>query len=610
MKKLIIFLLCVAVLGGGGYFGVKKYKDSKQEKVVVDVVPVSLMMMPSDYFDYSYNYMDGEIVSSNTQRVYIDTEKLVKKVYVEEGQEVKKGDPILEYDMTVVELELAQKENAVKIAEQDIKMAKKELEKIRNYKPSEDAPQPPEPDYPDFPDDFPDDSIPDDSSLPDDIDPDTPDGPPEQLITDVIKPAFIPAEGTGTAEMPFIINCTEETEVSREFMIRIASEKKCAEICVYDEAFRYLFKWIIVPEENAEAEMPESWKVCDGITIDEDGNASIDTDVKHYGKLSFTHPTTQKKEDESSLPEDENSMPEIPEEEPEDYYYDDYNPDDYYIDPDSTDYMYSRDTIKQMISEKEDEIKQLEIELKSAKFELKTAKKRKVDGKLYAELDGVVKKIGKASGDENTDEEESEEEDPYEEPSPDDRAFAVIQGEGGTEVVCEVSELNLPNIQIGDTMTLTSWDSDGTGIAEVTKIDDEPKRYNARSWGENPNNSSYLVHAKIIEGEEYFSFNGWVDISLDKKSNDTKSDSNSVYLPIHYVRQEGGDYYIMKADEDGRLKKQYVKVGQIMYGFAIEIKGGLSSKDKICFPFGKEVKEGTKTRETTEILEPENMDIF
>jgi hypothetical protein len=47
-----------------------------------------------------------------------------------------------------------------------------------------------------------------------------------------------------------------------------------------------------------------------------------------------------------------------------------------------------------------------------------------------------------------------------------------------------------------------------------------------------------------------------------------------------------------------------------MYGFAIEIKGGLSSKDKICFPFGKEVKEGTKTRETTEILEPENMDIF
>lgn len=608
MKKLIIFLLCVAVLGGGGYFGVKKYKDSKQEKVVVDVVPVSLMMMPSDYFSYYYENMDGRIQSSNTQKVYIDTEKLVKQVYVEEGQSVKKGDVILEYDMTVVELELAQKENAVKIAEQDIKMAKKELEKIRNYKPSEDAPQPPEPDYPDFPDDLPDDSIPEDS-MPEDIEPDVPDAPPAQLITDVIKPAFVPAEGVGTLEMPYIINCTQETEVSKEFMIRMASEKKCAEICVYDEDYRYLFKWIIVPAERPDPETLVSWKVSDGITIDEEGNASIDTEVKHYGKLSFTHPTTQKKDD-SSLPEDDSSMPELPEEDevPDDYY-GGYDPADYYIDPEGTDYVYSRDDIKQMISDKEDEIKQLELDLKQANFELKAARKRKVDGKLYAELDGIVKKIGKAAGEESA--EDEEEEDIYEEPSPDDDAFAVIQGEGGTEVVCDVSELNLPNYNIGDRFNIFSWESDATGVAEITAIDDEPSAYNYYSWGENPNNSSYQIHAKIVEGEENFTSDYWVEISPeDRKKPDSESSSNSVYLPIHYVRQEGGDYYIMKADENGRLKKQYVKVGQIMYGYVIEIKGGLSSKDKICFPFGKEVKEGTKTRETTEILQPENMDIF
>ncbi|SEK35951.1 biotin/lipoyl-binding protein [Ruminococcus albus] len=606
MKKLIIFLLCVAVLGGGGYFGMKKYKDSKQEKVVVDVVPVSLMMQDSDYFSYYYGGLDGRVQSSNTQRVYIDTEKLVKKVYVEEGQSVKKGDAILEYDMTVVELELAQKENAVKIVEQDIKMAKKELEKIRNYKPSEDAPQPVEPDYPDYPDDIPDDSIPDDS-IPDDIDPDVPDGPPDQLVTDVVKPAFIPAEGVGTAEMPFIINCTQEAEVSREFMIRIASEKKCAEICVYDESYRYLYKWIIVPAEGVTPEELASWKVSEGITIDEDGSASIDTDVKHYGKLSFTHPTTQKKDD-SSLPEDDSSMPELSEEEPDDYY-DSYEPNDFYIDPEGTDYVYSRDEIKHMISEKEDDIKQLEIDLKQANFELQASKKRKVDGKLYAELDGIVKKIGKASSDEEVNEEE-EKEDIYEEPDADDRAFAVIQGDGGTEVVCEVSELNLSKYSIGDTFTITSWNTDGTGVAEITKIDDEPVSYNSYSWGENPNNSSYQIHAKITEGEDVFSYGDWVELAADKTESDSEKSSNSVYLPIHYVRQEGGDYYIMKADEDGKLKKQYVKVGQIMYGYFIEIKGGLSYKDKICFPYGKEVKEGTKTRESTEILTPDNMDFF
>lgn len=610
MKKLIIFLLCVAVLGGGGYFGMKKYKDSKQEKVVVDVVPVSLMMMPSDYFDYYHESLEGRIQSSNTQRVYIDTEKLVKQVYVEEGQSVKKGDVILEYDMTVVELELAQKENAVKIAEQDIKMANKELEKIRNYKPSEDAPQPPEPDYPDFPDDdIPDDSIPDDS-IPDDIDPDVPDGPPAQLITDVVKPAFVPAEGVGTLEMPYIINCTQEAEVSREFMIRMASEKKCAEICVYDEDYRYLFKWIIVPAEGTTPDSLVSWKVSDGITIDEDGSASIDTDVKHYGKLSFTNPTTQKKDD-SSKPEDDSSMPELPEEDEEpDDYYDSYDPNDYYIDPNGTDYVYSREDIKGMISEKEDEIKQLELDLKQANFELKAAQKRKIDGKLYAELDGIVKKIGKAAGDTDSEDEE-EEEDPYREPSPDDDAFAVIQGEGGTEVVCEISELNLPNFNIGDRFNISSWETDGSGVAEITKIDDEPTTYNYYGWGENPNNSSYKVHAKIVEGEENFSYDNWVELSpVDKKNPDSEKSSKSVYLPIHYVRQEGGDYYVMKADEDGRLKKQYVKVGQIMYGYIIEIKGGISYKDKICFPFGKEVKEGTKTRESNEILQPENMDIF
>ena len=46
MKKLIIFLLCVGIIGGGGYFGYKKYMDNKKKSVVVDVVPVSMMMPP------------------------------------------------------------------------------------------------------------------------------------------------------------------------------------------------------------------------------------------------------------------------------------------------------------------------------------------------------------------------------------------------------------------------------------------------------------------------------------------------------------------------------------------------------------------------------------
>lgn len=93
----------------------------------------------------------------------------------------------------------------------------------------------------------------------------------------------------------------------------------------------------------------------------------------------------------------------------------------------------------------------------------------------------------------------------------------------------------------------------------------------------------------------------WVGVSF---VNDTTT-SDSVYLPIHYVRQENGNYYIMKADKDGRLVKSYIKTGKIMYGTNIEVKGGLSMKDKICFPYGKDVKEGVRTKETDKVLYPE-----
>lgn len=605
MKKFIIFLLCVAVIGGGSFFGYRKYMADKQEKVVVDVVPVNLMMQPSSWFEYGMNYMDGQVTASSSQRVYIDTQKLVKKVFVEEGQQVKKGDPILEYDMTVVELELAQKENGVRIIEQDIKMANKELENIRKYKPSEDAPQPPEPEYPDFPDfpDFPE--IPDEPDIPDIPDvPELPSEPPRYLITDVVKPAFTPAEGDGSVERPFIINCTDNAEVSKEFMIRLFSEKKCAEICVYSSDYYYLFKWVIVPPEDTSEIETEGWAVSDGITIDENGQASIDTTVTHYGKLSFSSPTTEKTEEEP-LPTEPEPTPDEPEyEEPEGYDYPTYDPSDFYIDPNGTDYVYSRSEIKQMIADQESMIKELEINLKMANFELETARKQKRDGMVYAEIDGFVKKIGKASDEENSEEETIEEEDYYEEPSPDDKAFAVIEGEGGTEVVCEITELNLDKVKEGSTINLRSWMTGAEGTAEITYLEEEPRSYSNYSWGENPNNSTYIMHAKLLN-EEDFSIGDWIEVTMENTVSEETKSSNSVYMPIHYIRQEGGEYYIMKADEDGRLKKQYVKAGQIMWGMYIEIKGGLSSKDKICFPYGKDVKEGVKTRETTQVLQPE-----
>ena len=44
-----------------------------------------------------------------------------------------------------------------------------------------------------------------------------------------------------------------------------------------------------------------------------------------------------------------------------------------------------------------------------------------------------------------------------------------------------------------------------------------------------------------------------------------------------------------------------------MYGYEIEVTAGISMKDKICFPYGKDVKEGVKTKDSDTVLYPKDM---
>jgi hypothetical protein len=58
-----------------------------------------------------------------------------------------------------------------------------------------------------------------------------------------------------------------------------------------------------------------------------------------------------------------------------------------------------------------------------------------------------------------------------------------------------------------------------------------------------------------------------------------------------FIRQDSGGSYIMK-DENGRLKMQYVKTGKTYYGYATEIKEGVTMDDSITFPYGDGGQEG------------------
>ena len=76
-------------------------------------------------------------------------------------------------------------------------------------------------------------------------------------------------------------------------------------------------------------------------------------------------------------------------------------------------------------------------------------------------------------------------------------------------------------------------------------------------------------------------------------------ESSTFYLSMSYVRQENGQYYVMRESKDKKLERQNIRTGKIIYGgSAIEILSGISQEDYICFPYGKYAADGALVNET------------
>ena len=74
---------------------------------------------------------------------------------------------------------------------------------------------------------------------------------------------------------------------------------------------------------------------------------------------------------------------------------------------------------------------------------------------------------------------------------------------------------------------------------------------------------------------------------------------DTFYLPVSYVRQENGQYYVLRESKDKKLERQNVQTGKIINGgYAIEILSGVSQEDYICFPYGKYAVAGALVNET------------
>ena len=256
-----------------------------------------------------------------------------------------------------------------------------------------------------------------------------------------------------------------------------------------------------------------------------------------------------------------------------------YNPHNPEEKPDNTVYVSSQDELDQLKQEAQDKVDKLELDLKNAKYKYATLEYELTNGVVLSKIDGMVKTVADA-------EEVSGTKDPV----------LVVSGGGGYFVSGVLSETELPFMHVGDTVSATSWESGKTFEAEITEISEYPvdssnNQYYHYSDG-NQNASLYRFtaalgdDASVREGE-----------TLNITYTPNEDSRHSFYIQGLFVRNENGVNFVYVKNEDGLLERRNITTGGVLYGTYIEVLSGLTEEDYVAFPYGKNVKDGAKTKE-------------
>lgn len=575
-KGIIITSICAFTL-----VGIKFYLNSTNK---IDVNSVSTLN--TGYWD-TPSTSTGFVSNSDRQSVLYDASKTITQVFVQEGQLVNSGDPLLSYDLTTLQSAVNTSQLDVEKAQNAIALAEHELKKLLNTTPIPDVVEEPE-----IQDHTP-------APLP---------GVPEKngngLYPYILS--LSQAEKNFTAYKIYYTSTTseapekgphEEASLWKEERETKESNNTCwywieytytdGSTNAYDpkdvveyysdkqqipnkEIFLagtkqnpYVFKLsenqgfvygkLFLDNANLnqylrfdvytnDGEIDSSWLVrCDKFTTKQSMNEG-----DMYSVISHTKEEQKYVEVEQKPSQDLSSG-------------------------------YTEIELAKAIRDKKQELKTLDLGLKKAQLSLSENKALLNDGVIRAKRSGIVRNIKKTS-----------------DSLQDGNTFLEVAGGQGTYIKGSISELMLNQIKVGDTISAYCWTSGETFDAKIQSIDTVPSSNSNYNGSGNPNVSyyefeAYAKDASKIQAGEY----------LELTFNSAGDTTSSIWLSKAYVKQEGNKYYVLK-DVHGKLKKQYVTVGKIVWGDTMEIKDGLSDTDYIAFAYSKNAKEGVKTQKSSE----------
>lgn len=575
-KGIIITSVCAFAL-----VGIKFYLSSSN---TIEVHSVS--SLNTGYWD-NPSTSTGLVSNSDTQSVLYDSSKTITQVFVKDGQQVSVGDPLLSYDLTTLQSAVDTSQLEVEKAQNAITLANHELKKLLNTTPVPDVT--PEPDIPD----------PTPAPLPDIPNQDGNGLYPyilslfqaEKNFTNY-KIYYADTESEAPEKGPH-----EDDSLWKEERVKKTSDHTCwywieytytdGSNNVYDtkDVVEYYSDQQQIPSENIsivgtkqnpyvfnlsedqgfvygklfldnanlnqylrfdvytnDGDLSSSWLVC----CDKFAAKQSMNEGDMYSVISHT------KEEQKYVEVEQKPSQDIPP-------------------------GYTEIELAKAIRDKKQELKTLDLDLRKAQLSLSENKALLNDGVIRAKRNGVVRNVKKAS-----------------DSLQDGNTFLEVAGGQGAYIKGNISELMLDQVKVGDTISAYCWTNGETFDAKIQSIDTVPSSSSNYNGSGNPNVSyygfeAYAKEASKIQAGEY----------LELTFNSNTDTTSSIWLSKAYVKQEGNKYYVLK-DNHGRLKKQYVTVGKIVWGDTMEIKDGLSDTDYIAFAYSKNAKEGVKTQKSSE----------
>ena len=553
LKKGIIIAACAVGVCGAVWGGLTIARNAQRSDVKVYSVNDFCM---TDYWGDTSS-TSGMVTTDKIQKVFLSSSQTVNKVWVAEGDSVRKGDKLISYDSTLTQASVEQAKIDYDRQDESLTTAKNELEYLKKAKNKETLKQELDKLNAEL----------DALKKKYDEDPDHPyngDAPvTEGAIKDYKKTMTVKgADGSDqTVNVQYYswlsasrLNDSKVTEILTN-LGTLRADKDHPSVDTY-----------VVLVQRYEDKVGGYVDNTVGLVITETYTAGDDTAVPAVPEsrsVSFSvrsdlpeFEDTERKYDDAAIKKLQQKI----------------NLANMYLENS----MEQKDLAKAIV-DKAQEVKEKEVNLRLAKLSLDKKTKELGDGNVYAEFDGTVKAVRNADEAYNNSE-----------------AVIELSGGGGYYVTGTLSEMELGSVKVGDTVSISSWMTGAACEGTIVSIDDYPTT-SGNSWGDGNRNVSYYPFKVFVEEDAGLQANDYVDIQYQKAG--TQEQGNSLYLQSWFIRTDNGKSYVMARGEDGRLEQRWVQTGRDLWGSYTQIRGGLTTDDYVAFPYGRDVVEGARTVE-------------